>query len=510
MKKWLLILLALCLCCSIASAEISMEVKTAEVYGLSLNETAKTFVVRDKNTRMYQVVDADMNPLSGQYADINVANGQYEVKDANGARGLLDGQGQVLIAPAYDDIEVISDRWAAGITLKESTAENYDYETWFSDTKKFYLIDTVDVYYRGEKKATLSRLEWNNGYAHGDYLFVQDREKKYSAYNKDFVKSPVTPDYSSEYDDDYRSGKITHVGSGQQAFVPGCTLTPDEVEQYIWVNRNDELIDLQGNVLADLSDYQNMHSIDRETNLIRIKNNKKKLGLMDSTGKILIPCEYDDFGYDFTVARQMGYVYAVKDGKGGFVSLKNGKESGFEFLESAGNQRGGFIVIEDPREGVILISAVAGELPGRYKEVSIPYSSAAMFATVTEMDGRIHVIDSRGNEALPDNPEIRYSGYVDYAKDGSLILVEDLNGLYHIYNVTYTEDPEEPEPTVNTAGEDDGTWTCENGHEGNTGKFCSECGAAKPAEDDGTWTCENGHEGNTGKFCTECGAAKPQ
>ena len=79
MKKWLLILLALCLCCSIASAEISMEVKTAEVYGLSLNETAKTFVVRDKNTRMYQVVDADMNPLSGQYADINVANGQYLV-----------------------------------------------------------------------------------------------------------------------------------------------------------------------------------------------------------------------------------------------------------------------------------------------------------------------------------------------------------------------------------------------------------------------------------------------
>lgn len=49
-------------------------------------------------------------------------------------------------------------------------------------------------------------------------------------------------------------------------------------------------------------------------------------------------------------------------------------------------------------------------------------------------------------------------------------------------------------------------WACENGHEGNTGNFCIECGAQKPAQ---TWTCENGHEGNTGNFCVECGAAKP-
>ena len=508
MKKWLLILLALCLCCSVASAEISMEVKTAEARSLSLNETANTFVMRDSKTKLYQVVDADLNPLSEQYDDIDITYGQYEVKDANGAHGLLDGQGKVLIAPAYDDIKYISDRWAIGIMLKEATAENYDYETWLSDAKKFYLIDTVDVFYRGEKKATFSRLEWNSGYAYGDYLIVQDREKKYSAYNKDFVKSPVIPDYSSEYDDDYRSGKITHIGSGQQAFCPECTLTPDEVQQYLWVNRNDELIDLQGNVLADLSDYQNMHTIDRSTNLIRVKNNKKKLGLLDQTGKVLIPCEYDEFGYDYDIAQQMGYLYAVKNGKSGFVSLKSGKEAGFEFLESAGNQRGGFIVIEDPREGVILISAVAGELPGRYKEVSIPYSSAAMFATVTEMDGTIHVIDIKGNEALPDNPEIRYSGNVSFSKDGALILLNDMQNVYHIYKVTYTDDPEEPEPSVDKPAEsDDGSWTCENGHEGNTGKFCGECGAPKPA---GTWTCENGHEGNTGNFCTECGAAKPQ
>jgi len=52
------------------------------------------------------------------------------------------------------------------------------------------------------------------------------------------------------------------------------------------------------------------------------------------------------------------------------------------------------------------------------------------------------------------------------------------------------------------------TWTCPNGHEGNTGKFCPECGAEKPAPAE-EWTCKNGHEGNTGNYCTQCGAPKP-
>ena len=53
-------------------------------------------------------------------------------------------------------------------------------------------------------------------------------------------------------------------------------------------------------------------------------------------------------------------------------------------------------------------------------------------------------------------------------------------------------------------------WKCPKcGTEGNKGKFCFECGAPKPA-DDGTWTCPKcGHTGNKGKFCGECGTPKP-
>ncbi len=51
-----------------------------------------------------------------------------------------------------------------------------------------------------------------------------------------------------------------------------------------------------------------------------------------------------------------------------------------------------------------------------------------------------------------------------------------------------------------------GSWTCSCGAV-NTGKFCAECGAQKPAGNDG-WTCSCGAV-NKGKFCSECGAKKP-
>ena len=53
----------------------------------------------------------------------------------------------------------------------------------------------------------------------------------------------------------------------------------------------------------------------------------------------------------------------------------------------------------------------------------------------------------------------------------------------------------------------EGGWSCKCGKGGNTGKFCSECGAKKPAAE-GSWTCKCGNE-CTGKFCPECGASKP-
>jgi membrane protease subunit (stomatin/prohibitin family) len=46
-------------------------------------------------------------------------------------------------------------------------------------------------------------------------------------------------------------------------------------------------------------------------------------------------------------------------------------------------------------------------------------------------------------------------------------------------------------------------WQCQCGHS-NTGRFCSECGSAKPNPQANTWKCECGQQ-NDGKFCSNCG-----
>lgn len=52
-------------------------------------------------------------------------------------------------------------------------------------------------------------------------------------------------------------------------------------------------------------------------------------------------------------------------------------------------------------------------------------------------------------------------------------------------------------------------WDCACGSKGNTGKFCTECGAKKPAPA-GSWQCPECGKECTGKFCSNCGAKRPE
>ena len=66
--------------------------------------------------------------------------------------------------------------------------------------------------------------------------------------------------------------------------------------------------------------------------------------------------------------------------------------------------------------------------------------------------------------------------------------------------------PAQPAGAVVSAATPAG-WACACGTAGNTGKFCMNCGQARPVPSEG-WTCSCGAV-NQGKFCQECGAKKP-
>ena len=65
--------------------------------------------------------------------------------------------------------------------------------------------------------------------------------------------------------------------------------------------------------------------------------------------------------------------------------------------------------------------------------------------------------------------------------------------------------PAAPAPAPAAPAPDANTWKCACGNLA-TGKFCTECGAKRPAPEG--WVCACGAV-NKGKFCSECGAKKP-
>ena len=513
MRKLLGCLLILCLLAAGlagAAAETTVTEHEVKVYKLELNEDTGTFLCQAERGGTYQVVDAQCNALSDKYGDMDIRDGFFRVSNENKTNryGLLDGQGRMIIPMQYGDIKVQSERWQMAYVLKDATAENHDYETWGSgDSKQFFLIDTVDVYFDGNKIGTLDRMAVD-GYpsAYGAYLQVKDREGNYKFYDSSFTAREGS---YSEYDKDYRTGTITHVPSGQQAFVPGCTLTPEDVKTSVQEVKG-KLVDLQGNELADVSGYYYVGTI--EGGLVQVKSREDKYGLLDYSGNEILPCQYDSLGYDLEGAAKMGYIYAVKDDKGGFVSLTTGQETGFIYAKNAINQYAAFLSVDDLDGGKILLSAAGGKLDEKFSDVRCAYSykqTSNLMAVVQTLDGNVGVIGQFGEYIIPADGTYNYAYRLSISNDGTLILGERDYGDYIIYTVHY----ELPESAPQPAGDGE-TWTCENGHEGNTGKFCTECGAPKPVEeapagDDGTWTCENGHAGNTGKFCTECGAPKP-
>ncbi len=72
-----------------------------------------------------------------------------------------------------------------------------------------------------------------------------------------------------------------------------------------------------------------------------------------------------------------------------------------------------------------------------------------------------------------------------------------------LYNMANAQQAE----TAATPMNNPNTWNCPQCGQSNSGKFCSNCGTAKPSTD---WTCPSCGTVNSGKFCSNCGTKKPE
>ena len=463
MKKLILTVLALLIAVAFAVPAMAENavVNTMQLTDcyVSLATASGRLVVQDSNTKKYTLMDSYGNALTTEpYTNMTTSYGQFEVQVSDGLNntGLLDVNGKQLIPMNYGDIVHVTDRWNLGVILEMATVDNYDYKSYSGDA--FYKISQYDVYYYDKLVGTLARADFDYANGYGDYLYVKSKEGKISFYNKDFQRSSYESDYySGEYDSQYANGQTNywHKGSGQQAFVPGCTLTAEEVDRSI-CESSSRFFDLQGNLLFTAPNpYDYIDSF--RGDYARVKWGGK-YGLIDKQGNEVVPCEYDSIDCNTTYLAK-GYQIAVKDGKVGFFD-RNGNET-TEFKYSAANASStyysSFTALTDLEGNNIVLTCAAGELPERYADISLPYNDTSRVFVAVNDAGQAGVVDIFGKALIPFDGTYTRLYDLNVSNDGTVVLGSNGSRTYTIYTIAYDDTvgaaPAQPAPVVDNGGD---------------------------------------------------------
>ena len=83
---------------------------------------------------------------------------------------------QLVVPCEFDNVSVLNEKWIVAYVLKETTEDEYDFESYSDDTH--YQIDTASIYHVSESEVSsvkLTRDQLADIEADGDYLNVQDR-----------------------------------------------------------------------------------------------------------------------------------------------------------------------------------------------------------------------------------------------------------------------------------------------------------------------------------------------
>ena len=132
------------------------------------------------------------------------------------------------------------------------------------------------------------------------------------------------------------------------------------------------------------------------------------------------------------------------------------------------------------------------------KKITDMEDAATYGANAFMMSGRMTQATANAMEAAASNAAGAMTGFMGLNMAGGA-----QNG-FGAAQQFYQMGVQQAQQVQQTAAPAQGGWKCTCGAE-NTGKFCVECGAAKPAAG---WKCACGAV-NKGKFCSECGAKKP-
>lgn len=442
-----------------------------EARDISLNAANNTMGVLKKDADKYVLLDAAGNELTtAPYIYMDKSDAFFTVATDEGVNttGLIDCAGNEVIPMQYGDITSLSDDWIVGVVLVEATADNYDYKSFWGGG--VYLVGQYDLYFKGALVGTLERMAYDYATVYGSFIFIKDRSGAYTAYDSAMNKSEYEFSYPAEYEDDYKTGAVYHIASNQEAFTATCTLTADDVQRSIWY-KDGLFYDLQGNMLfKEANHYSTVYEYKGDYAKVKSGN---LYGLIDKEGNEVVPCEYEEINTN-TEYFASGYQVVVKDEKIGYVNKEGVVTCPFTYSKSAGNTSSmPFNHIKDLDGSVIMLSAAAGELPVRYKETSKSFSGKCAVFAALNADGQGGVVDLEGNAVIPFSSEFDSVYDFDISDDGTTVIANKGSRMYTVYTLAHGE---VAAPAVAEA------MVCANcayaPAEGETPKFCPECGTA--------------------------------
>lgn len=367
-----------------------------------------------------------------------------EPEDGVNGIGVVNLSGQEVVPCSYGEIDFENEHWIEAIVLKETTADQYDYKSFFGDG--YYLIDHVDVYYAGEDGAvtqagSLPRDQYLDSHAYGNYINIENRaDGSITAYDSTWTPVETPEPLKYVYDE-----------------APGA----DEQVTSFYENGQYGLKDAAGNVILPAS-FGSIYSFEGGyAKVINRLESGEVCGLIDQTGQVVVPVEYEDIdrsfygsataenGYSGYAYNNYGYYAVVRDKKLGYVDESGTVTCDFTIAEDNCENNGASATYTDMGGSLHILAADGTDTDvSRYENVRALYGGSGMYYSVTDADYNYGVIDWHGNVIA----EVKYNE-VDLSGDGQYLLVQtDYNEPFELLKLTYTPDDAPAQADAQAAG----------------------------------------------------------
>ncbi|HIR06979.1 MAG TPA: WG repeat-containing protein [Candidatus Pullichristensenella stercoripullorum] len=428
MKRTICALMALALCCGAAAGEIAL-VPAGSFSDYAYFEDDSAFVIDadgDYREGLFDIEGGQVIPCEYEALSGYGVTGYYVAQREEGlnVRGALDAAGNEVIPFQYGDIRFLSERWALGVTLEETSIRPCDYEDYIDG--KDYNAVSYDVYdIEGGGYVGFFSYQCQAIRAHGDYLYAQDRDGDTTIYDETLraVRGGLADPYASFATLD---GGVVDLSTGE-TLLSGFLFGAELGGGLLSVTDGEALgiCDTSGRMLTDCV-YDRVFAADANGD-VRVERDGQ-FGLVDSAGSEVVPCGYDaierlSFGGEY-VYRVRGYACVEKDGAYNYV-LPDGQLSYPVFYKDV-DILGLSMILTDIYGQKHILAADGVRTPVDYVEFASFPGGDGTLLKARGADGLWYLIDWHGNLLLPDG--YPYAVSLLIAPDGSAVLAEGEDG----------------------------------------------------------------------------------